>query len=175
MAVINRTFNYLFLAEPYCASRAIEQALLTQQGSQRVDQWIHESFRRLVDIGELMPHEPILKFSVVRHPADWAVTSYHHMTGWHGRGFIPYIEYQLDNNVWDETCFIHANMVDLNLRYEQLEAHLNDVLDARDAPTVTLKRVGVTQGKKHWREYWPDTLYDRFKSQLKDFERYGYQ
>jgi hypothetical protein len=169
MAVINRKRGYLFLAEPYCASRSIEEALLDHECSHRVDAWTHETAGKLADLGVLYPHEPLYKFSVIRHPADLLVTKYLHLTGWHKKGFKEFLR-----SHGNETLFLHANSADKTLRYEHLESHLNDLLQDKELPLVKLSVIGKTAGKRDWRSYYDaDDL--AFVSRLPDFRTYGYK
>lgn len=168
MAVINRKYGYLFLAEPYCASRSIEQALLIHDGSWHMNAWTHETFEKLIQLEEITRHEPLFKFSVVRNPADYLVTKYHHLTSWHGRGFEAFLAEQRS------PLFLHADTVDRVVRYERLESELNAVLESRGAPEVKLQTIGQTPGKKSYRSYYEshnaqDLIHGRI-----EFRTYGY-
>lgn len=171
MAVLNRKYGYLFLAEPYCASRAIGIALAQQEGSEVLDTWVHNPLRKLVEEGFVAYHDPLYKFSVVRNPADLLVTKYHHLTGWHKQGFQRFLESEFREPT---TLFMHGNDADKTLRYEHLESQLNDLLTDRGAPTVSLTVVGKTETKQAWRSYYPDEVLRRMVERLPDFKTYGY-
>lgn len=172
MAIVNRKYGYLFLAEPYCASRAVEQALLVHDGSEHLDCWVHEPLAKLCDLGFVRPNEPLFKFSVVRHPCDYLVTKYHHLTGWHKKGFREFLRAHLEN---PETLFMHAAVMDRTLKYELLQSQLNDILEARDAPPVELQVIGKTEDKKHWRSYYSVGDIWSIDERLPDFKTYGYR
>jgi hypothetical protein len=171
MAILNRKYGYLFLAEPYCASRAIEQALLVHDGSEHLDTWIHDTLPKLVERGFVTPHAPFYKFSVVRHPADLLVTKYHHLTGWHKKGFRAFLHNELEKL---EPIFMHANLMDRTLKYEVLQPQLNDILEARGAPPVALQVLGKTEDKKPWRSYYNDRDLRLLNSLLPELHTYGY-
>jgi hypothetical protein len=171
MATLNRKYGYLFLAEPYCASRAVGIALAQQEGSVVLDTWVHNKLSKLVDDGFLTPHEPLFKFSIVRNPADYLVTKYHHLSGWHTKGFAAFLNDEYANR--HRSLFWHASDADKTLRYELLESQLNDLLEARGAPPVSLTVVGKTQDKKDWRSYYSDKDLALLRS-LPDFNTYGY-
>jgi hypothetical protein len=171
MAIVNRKYGYLFLAEPYCASRAVGEALAAQEGSEVLDTWVHNTFPKLVELGFVKYHEPLYKFSVVRNPADYLVTKYHHLTGWHKNGFKAFLRSTLET---PQPLFMHANDVDKTLRFELLESQLNDVLEARGAPPVKLAVVGQTRDKKHWESYYTPGDLEHIRENLPDFRTYGY-
>lgn len=175
MAIINRTHGYLFLAEPHCATRAVEAALKHQPGSKVIDAWVHVSRDDLIRKKIILPHEPLYTFSVVRNPADWVVTRYHHLTGWHSRGFKAFLEYHLENHLWDKSVFMHAKDTDRVLRYEFLSQQLNEILESRGASPVRLDRIGVTAGKRAWDSYFTREQLAYMQTNLKDFATYGYR
>jgi len=165
----------LFLAEPHCATRSIEQALKGQDGAVAIDAWVHVSHEDLIKKKIIKPHEPLYTFSVVRHPADWIVTRYHHLTGWHSKGFHPFVRYHLENNLWDRSVFMHAKNTDRVIRYEHLAQQLNEILESRGAPPVSLGRLGQTANKQEWRSYFDREELEQLPIKLKDFSNYGYK
>jgi hypothetical protein len=171
MAVLNRKYGYLFLAEPHCASRAVGEALAQHEGSVVLDTWVHNPLSALVELGFVRPHETLFKFSVVRHPADFLVTKYHHLTGWHAKGFRAFLHSELEKL---EPLFMHANWMDRTIRYERLQSELNDVLEARGAPPVTLNVIGKTENKKPWRSYYTDRDLRLLNGILSEVLIYGY-
>jgi len=173
MAIVNRKYGYLFLAEPYCASRAVGIALAQHEGSVVLDCWVHEPLRRLYELDMVRPHEPLFKFSIVRHPGDYLVTKYHHLTGWHKRGFREFLRAHLEPA--EPTLFMHAAVMDRTLKFELLQTQLNDILEARDAPPVELPVIGKTKDKKHWRSYYSTGDIWHIDEILPDFKTYGYR
>ena len=171
MAIVNRKYGYLFLAEPYCASRAVGEALAEHEGSVVLDTWVHDPIEKLCKLGLVQAHEPLLKFSIVRHPADYLVTKYHHLTGWHKKGFRAFLRSQLESH---ESLFIHANDTDRTLRYEALLPQLNDILESRGAPPIKLNVVGKTEGKKPWRSYYSEKDLRILPAFLHEFQTFGY-
>ena len=168
MAILNRKYGYLFLSEPYCASRAVKSALAEQDGSVVLDTWVHNSFPKLVQLGFLKYHEPVYKFSIIRNPLDYLVTKFHHLTGWHKNGFQSFLRAQ------SGTQFLHANDVDKTLRYEHLESQLNELLESRGAPPVSLTVVGKTESKRPWQSYYMADDIAVARAQVSDFRLYGY-
>lgn len=175
MAVLNVKYNYLFLSEPYCASRAIEGALLKQDGSWNADTWTHETKDKLIDLRPEIGRHPFFTFSVVRHPADLLVTRYHHLTGWHSKGFKAFLEYIIANPPESRSMYAHAGSTDQTVKYENLSGHLNALLDSLNAPPVDLEVVGKTKEKGYWREYYTPLEMDRLRETFTDFEVYGYE
>ena len=176
MAVINRKYGYLFLAEPHCATRSVEAALQRQRGSQVIQTaWTHATYQELLDQCVVTINEPLFKFSVIRHPCDWAVTRYHQMTGWHKEGFAAFIKYHLDNGLWANSIFVHARYSDYTIRFESLQSALNAVLESRGSPPVCLGRLGETADRKSWPSYFTRTLLQSFADGIPDFRTYGYK
>jgi predicted RNase H-like HicB family nuclease len=171
MAIVNRKYGYLFLAEPYCASRAMSAALAEQEGSEVLDTWVHNRFPTLVELGFVKYHEPLFKFSVIRNPADFLVTKYLNLSGWHANGFKAFLRAQLMS---DQPLFMHANDVDKTLRYEYLESHLNELLEFLGAPPVTLPVIGKTEDKKYWASYYTPEDLAYIREHIPEFRIYGY-
>ena len=119
------------------------------------------------------PNEPLFKFSIVRHPCDYLVTKYHHLTSWHKRGFSEFLRAHLEPP--EPTLFMHAAVMDRTLKFELLQTQLNDILEARDAPPVELSVVGKTEGKQYWRSYYTHGEIWSIDEQLPDFKTYGYR
>lgn len=166
MAVLNRKHGFLFLAEPHCAARSIEAAL----PGRKLDAWIHESYPDLIRKGLVEESWPVFKFSVVRHPGDYLVTKYHHLTSWHKAGFEAFLLSQLEL----PTLFMHASATDRVIRYEHLASQLNDVLEALGAPTVTLSRLGETADKRPWESYYGPEQRELLAT-FPDMATYGYR
>lgn len=173
MAILNNEKGFLFLSAPHCASRAVSQALQLHAGSTTLGQ--HDSYAQLVmkhNISE--KHQPLLKFCVVRHPLDWLVTRYHHLTSFHKSGFKEFVRHQTTDGVLDDLVFCHAKDCNRIARYESLESDLNKILKRFGLEIGTLPIVGKTAGKKDYREYYDLEDVERVRSYLKGRETYGY-
>ena len=70
---------------------------------------------------------------------------------------------------------MHANAMDMTLKFELLQTQLNDILEAREAPPVELTVVGKTADKKDWRSYYSVGDIWSIQDQLPDFKTYGYR
>lgn len=166
MAVYNHKTKVLFLAEPHCASRSIEAELLKSKVVTSVGQ--HQTLEQLKNSHPWM--EVKATFSVIRHPCDWLVTRYSHMTGWHKAGFLAFLQNFVMLN---DTCFTHARTADFVLRLENLPQGLNNLLDIFGEPHVQLERIGKTLWKGPWQDYfWPEHL--EVVQLLHDFEDFRY-
>lgn len=170
MAILNREKGFLFLSAPHCASRAISQALQLQSGSMPIGQ--HESYAQLAAKHD-MP-ESLLKFCVVRHPLDWLVTRYHHLTSFHKSGFKEFVRHQTTDGVLDGLIFCHAEDSNRIVRYESLGSDLNAILKRFGLGIGTLPVLGKTTGKRDYREYYDLEDVERVRSYLKNRETYGY-
>lgn len=166
MAVLNRKHGFLFLAEPYSASRAVRDALLTVEGSQNVGHHhiTLEELRRSPEIGDI---GKLLTFAVARNPFDRLVTHYHHMTGSHKDGFERFVRDQIRRG----SIFYHLNDAQLWLYYHKLEPALNDVMK-KYGVSLQLPVVGVTRGKQPWQSYYSEGLLHEVANSLREFRRF---
>lgn len=165
MAIVNDIYGYLYLAEPYTASRSTSLALKAHPGSRSVGQ--HETLQELLDKG-LIDEKDRAVFRVVRNPADWLVTHYHHMTSWHSFGFPAFAR-----NFLEARQTIFRPQYGGVLKYEAINTDLNILLSSLGVPEVKLPWIGITQGKKPYREYYTDDLKE-LVLKLTDWEAYGY-
>lgn len=172
MSVINRARGYLFLCEPHCASRSVTAELMKHEGSQLVGQ--HETYSRMLETGAIDESDSLLKFCVVRHPADWLVTRYHHMTSWHGKGFRAFLRYLIDNDQLKDIIYTHPPSCNRLIRYETLEADLNHILRRFGVLPEVLLTIGQTKGKGHWRESYEAEDLDALRGYLNGIQTYGY-
>jgi hypothetical protein len=170
MAILNREKGYLFLSAPHCASRAISQALQLHPGSMPIGQ--HDTFAQLV--GKHGIQESLFKFCVIRHPLDWLVTRYLHLTSFHAGGFKKFIQHQTTDGMLDDVLFVHAKDCNRIARYETLEHDLNLIVKRFGLEIGKLPTVGATAGKRDYREYYDLEDVDRVRSYLKGRETYGY-
>jgi hypothetical protein len=169
MAVVNTTYNYIFLAEKHCASRVLRDVLLEQPGSECVAPH-HASYNEVLDACPVVRENPgdFTTFSVVRNPADILVTMHF------ANSFQGYLR-----DVGGDpgrTFFQHIGDVDLELRYENLERELNVVLEAFQAPLVKLPRKEeyVTGGKNPWPAYYEKEDIDFILSVHPEIHIWGY-
>lgn len=171
MAVLNREKGYLFLSAPHCASRAITQALELHSGSAAVGQ--HET---LAELSRRQPNrfDGLLNFCVIRHPYDWLVTRYHHLTSFHKNGFKEFVRHQTTDNTLDGVIFLHAKDSNRIARYESLEADLNQILRRFGLEIGTLPLVGKTAGKRDFREYYDLEDVQRIREYFNGRDTYGY-
>lgn len=173
MAVLNKKYGYLFLSEPHCASRSVSKALVTQHdGSVEVGQ--HDTFRKL-QLDGFVKYEPIWRFSIVRHPCDWMVTRYCHMTQWHNYGFTNFVIYHL-KYCWQGTIFQHARDVHGIIKLEELGRGLEVILSSIQAPMVYPELIGETVEKAPWQELFTKRLRDKVREYLhRDFTDFDYR
>jgi hypothetical protein len=171
MAILNRERGYLFLSAPHCASRAISQALQLHPGSTPIGQ--HDTFAELSGKNSLV-QEPLFKFCVIRHPLDWLVTRYLHLTSFQKHGFKEFVRHQTTDGMLDNVIFVHAKDCNRIARYETLEHDLNLIVKRFGLEIGTLPTVGKTAGKRDYREYYDLEDVERVRSYLKGRETYGY-
>jgi hypothetical protein len=171
MAVLNRHHGYLFLSEPHIASRAITTALLHHEGSLDIHQ--HGTLEQLQ--ARDVSCDGLLKFSCIRHPCDWLVSHYLHLSSWHRAGFEAFLRYHLEHVFTGRTVFLHTRAVKKVLRYENLLPELNALLRELGVPAVSLAKIGVTPYKQHWSKYYDDTTRRLVRSALLDFDEFGYE
>ncbi|KPK50095.1 MAG: hypothetical protein AMS22_12660 [Thiotrichales bacterium SG8_50] len=151
MAVINRRYRYLFLAEPHTASRALRNALLQHTDSHEVGS--HHS--TLKDLKRRGVHglSKCYPFSVVRNPADILVTKW--LLSLPGLDLAGYLK-QLLQNCRDpyNLLFLHNHYTRTHLHYEALQHDLDTFFGSMGIPFIELPTVGATPGKRPWREYY---------------------
>jgi hypothetical protein len=172
MAVINRRFRYLFLAEPRTASRAMRNALLTHTCSQEVGAH-HDTLDDLRRKG-VRGLSKCYTFSVVRNPADvlasmWVIL---------GRKRLPFNDYlcklYAECRNPDNLLFQHNRYTKTQLRYENLQTGLDTLLGGLGIPFVELPTVGVTHGKDPWLTYYGVQELDTILARCPELETAGY-
>jgi hypothetical protein len=168
MAVLNRERKYLFLSEPHIASRSIQKALLAHAGSEAIGQ--HDTLNRLgIDT------EGLRIFSCIRHPCDWLVTRYMHLTSWHRLGFTAFLNDFIKTVEQSRTIFLHAKMSERLIRYETLKGDLEQLRQDWILPPIRLEQIGVTAHKGRWLQYYDSESFRKVNKWLHDFANYGYK
>ena len=169
MAVVNKKYGYIFLAEKHCASRVLRDVLLGQPGSEYVAPH-HASYNEVLDACPVVRENPgdFTTFSVVRNPADILVTMHF------AKSFQDYLR-DVGSNP-RRIFFQHADHVDIQLIYENLERELHIVLEAFQAPKVVLPRKEeyVTGGKNPWPSYYEKEDIDFILSTYPEIWNWGY-
>ena len=169
MAVINKKYHYVFLAEKHCASRVLRDVLLQHPGSENVAPH-HATLSEVTKVCPILRENPddFLVFSVVRNPADVLVTM-HFANSF--QGYLRDI-----GRPPTHAFFRHVEYVDVELRYENLERELNAVLSQVEAPKVTIPRKEeyVTGGKNPWPSYYEKEDINYIISSFPEVRRWGY-
>lgn len=178
MAIVNKHFGFVFLAEPHTGSRAVRDALLALKGSVETNGDHHLGLYGCYKRGYLSEIEAdeFTIFAVIRNPYDLLVTRW----WYHARGTFIFKDWVSDI-AWeteqeDNTLFWRTkDVVDWFIRYEHLEVGLNTVLDGVNAPSVDIPVVGRTVGKPDWRDMWFPALDRVARFHYPDIERYDYR
>jgi hypothetical protein len=169
VAIVNSKYGYIFLAEKHCASRVLRDVLLEQPGSEHVASH-HASYDEVLSVCPTVRENPddFALFSVVRNPADILVTMHF------ANSFQGYLR-DVGSNP-RRIFFQHADRVDIQLIYENLERELSIVLEAFQAPRVVLPRKEeyVTGGKNPWPAYYEKEDIDFILSTYPEIWNWGY-
>lgn len=169
MAIVNKKYHYVFLAEKHCASRVLRDVLLQHPGSENVPPH-HATLSELTALCPVLRENPddFLVFSVVRNPADILVTMHF------ANSFQEYLRTTSLHPA--HTFFQHVEDVDAELRYENLERELNAILGPMGAPRVNLPRKEeyVTGGKHPWPSYYEKEDIDHIIKSYPEIRRWGY-
>lgn len=178
MAVVNKQYGFVFLAEPHTGSRAVRDALLTLDGSVETNGDHHLDIVgcwRKGFITEIEADEFTI-FATIRNPYDLLVTRWwYHARQTHSfKTWIAKIAWETEQQ--DGTLFWRSrDVVDWFIRFEHLDVGLNTVLNGCECPTVTVEHVGATIGKPDWRTMWYPELDQLARYRFPDIERYGYR
>lgn len=163
MAVANGRWNFIFLAEPHTASRAVRDALLKLDGSYKVGSH-HIGMGAILNY-RMLQHRKRSRyttFCTVRNPADILATLWV-LKPERERELETFAQYIRRWGVKkpDPFFFRHAKTADRVIRYENLQEELNFLLHEIGAPTVKLDTVGPTADKAPWFRYYtpPDLRY----------------
>lgn len=184
MAIVNRKYEFVFLAEPHTGSRAVREALQKLEGSVETNGDHHLDLQGCFAKGYLSEFEAetFLVFSAIRDPHDLLVSRW----VYHDRQRIPFRDYletariseqqdsaglTMDTLFW-RTC----EQVDWFIRHETLHDGLNTILDQVGAPLIdSLPIVGRTQEKPDWRQLWDEDTEQWAQLFFSDICRYDYR
>lgn len=176
MAVANEKWQFVFLAEPHTASRAVRDALLTIPGTYKAGSH-HISMEVMLNYKNLRHRKRsyYTTFCVVRNPADIMVTvwlqSYEYTKQSQTLGeFIR----RFGINKPTAYFFKHAPTADHVLCYEDLQEELNCLLRSLHAPSVTLDTVGQTKDKDPWFRYYTAADLEYMLSNYPEIAQWGY-
>jgi hypothetical protein len=174
MAIVNRQHGFLWLAEPYSASRTLRERLLKLPGSQPIGSY-HSSLATLIDRGLISPDEignTLRVFSVIRHPVQYLVTQFCHLSSWHYAGFDKFVRCELANKT---TVYRHAADATDHIRFANLHEDLIKYFGEID-PVVNwpLPNRHPTEGRADVLQQYTPELQDFIISKLTDFDRYGF-
>lgn len=176
MAVANDKWNFVFLAEPHTASRAVRDALLKLEGSYKAGSH-HIPIEALLNYNYLRRRKrhKYTTIATVRNPADIFVTLWMQSTGYR-REIETLQEYirrwGLGNT--EGFFFRHVNDADQVIRYENLESDLNCILISLQAPPVQLEVVGKTEDKEPWHTYYTKLDLEYLLWRYPEIARWGY-
>ena len=178
MAVINKQFGFVFLAEPHTGSRAVRDALLTLEGSVETNGDHHLDLLGCYKKGFIneIEADEFTVFAAIRNPYDLLVTRwwYHARNSYTFREWITDIAWIHEQR--EGTLFWRSrDFVDFFVRHETLDVGVNTILDGCDAPSVVLDEVGRTIGKPDWTTLWYPELDQLARGRYQDIERYGYR
>lgn len=168
MAIVNDTYQFIFLFEPHTASRSTRDALKTLTGS-RVLGDHHITIHKMNQRNMLSPREKKYKtISTIRNPYDYFITYY--MMAGPEMGFSDWLEKYFKHH---NGIFVHTDS-DYLIRYESLPDSLNDVLGLFNAPPVELGYVGKTKNKPPWQSMYSDRSVKIMDANIPDSLRFGY-
>jgi hypothetical protein len=176
MAVANEKWQFVFLAEPHTASRAVRDALLKLPSSYKAGSH-HISMRAMLNYKNLRhrKHNYYTTFCVVRNPADIMVTiwlqSYEYTK--QGQTLGEFIR-RFGVNKPTTYFFKHAPTANHVLCYEDLQEELNCLLRSLYAPSVTLDTVGPTKDKEPWFRYYTIEDLEYMLSNFPEVPQWGY-
>lgn len=170
MAVINKKYRYVFLAEKHCASRILRDVLMHQPGGEYVPPH-HATLSELIKLCPDLREFPskFKTFSVIRNPADILVTMHFANTF---QEFMRHISYDPEH-----LFFKHVVDADAILHYEHLEDDLNDFLVHVGAQKVAIpyKEDYVTGGKKSWPAYYEERDIEFILNAFPEIKHWGYE
>jgi len=155
MAVINRKYKYLFLAEPRTGSRSVSIALRQHEGYESIGSH-HATWQYLIKKNYLTFKEldKLTVFSVRRHPADVIISDWLNTDD-------KTLQECITARALRETFYWH-NHLGYILKYEDglekclnLSFRFNKVFNT-PLPLVKLPWKGKTKEKKDWRSYYTE-------------------
>ena len=187
MPYVNRAARLAFLAHPRAASHSIARALQEQAGFTAVQ--THHDGREVVT--RRWPEaEGWTFFCVVRNPFDALVSWWYKRGRNDGHGFGPAWIERLEREMGVERpsgnpvlvqpgrLWIYADDSDTIVRYEHLDADLDELLAAHDLPTVTLPHDVCSNRPEPYQEQYDrvtrDWVTDRYGEELRTWG-YGWE
>jgi hypothetical protein len=184
MAVINKHFGFVFLAEPHTGSQATRDALCTLEGSVETNGEHHLDLPGCVQKGFLSKSEAedFLVFSTIRDPHSLLLTRWLR----HGQQENPFrVFLRLACTTEQQTLYGQcvttlfwrtAGQVNWFIRYETLLQGLNTIVDSLGAPEFeSLPLVGQTKDKPYWPSLWDEDLEEWSRVAFPDIYRYAYR
>lgn len=178
MAVINDKYKFIFFCTPHTASRTVRDGLMTLEGSRETSTYHHINLDRAIHNRFIRKHEvpSYFMFATIRDPHDWMTTDWLIKTG--GRESLRQYMVNRHHGMHKDGTIFWQFLKDVHvfIRYETIQASIDKVLRAVQAPAVDLdyKPGYKTQDKKHWREYWTERDFKAAQQFFPDIERYGY-
>jgi hypothetical protein len=174
MAVANEKWQFVFLAEPHTASRAVRDALLTIPGTYKAGSHHSPMDALLSHRGVRHKRSYYTTFCVVRNPADIMVTIW--LQSWEYRQGMTLTEFlhQFGHDSPTHFFFRHAARTDEALCYEDLQEGLNCLLRSLHAPSIQLETVGPTEGKEPWFRYYTIEDLEYMLSNFPEVTQWGY-
>ncbi len=144
--------RFCFMANPHTASQSVREAMKHQLPCIKQGQW--RGGARLVE-SPLTGNE--IWFSVVRNPHDVLATRYHREVVAVG-GDTPIetfvAEYDREPFITGGKFWPAAHICDRVIRFENLQADLDGVMDEVGPWRIALGHRGATGGKRPWRSYF---------------------
>jgi hypothetical protein len=161
MAIVNRKYGYVYLAEPHTGSRACLKALQQHEGFEH-----NGSHHEKADLTA----DGLTTFSVVRHPLEIITTYFHHDK----RNFFEVVLAHVKRSR-DPGFYYHAATSDRLLRYENgLSKEVNNFFESIGAPPVDFEITRPTAGKRDWWEYFDDITIRIVEVLLPEIKVFGY-
>lgn len=178
MAVINDKYKFIFFCEPHTASRTVRDGLMTLEGSRETSAYHHINLDRAIHNRFIRRHEvpSYFMFATIRDPHDLITTDWLIKTAQRK----PLRQFMVDSHPGmqkDDTLFWRfLKDIHVFIRYETIQASVDKVLRAVQAPAVVLdyNPKYKTQDKKHWTEYWTEREFKAARQFFPDIERFGY-
>lgn len=184
MAVVNKRFGFVFLAEPHTGSQATRDALCTLEGSVETNGEHHLDLTGCVREGFLSESEAeaFLVFSTIRDPHSLLLTRWfrHGHPGDTFRVFLRLActseQQTLDGRCATTLFWRTTGQVNWFIRYEKLLQGLNTILGSLGAPEFErLPLVGQTEDKPYWPSLWNEVLEEWSHIAFPDIYRYDYR
>jgi hypothetical protein len=117
-----------------------------------------------------------VKFAVIRNPFDvvaswFCLNSFNTITE-----MLDKYEHTWFRNKADGKLFTFFEpYVDRYLRYEDLDTEIDELMDELGLRSAELRKVNVTQGKKHYSHYYTPEEVERMYIEFPEITQYNYQ